>query len=221
MIGRLFALDKFRFYRLVGNLHRVYGPCVISTAVKSSHLPQRMAMWLSFFAEYNFSIEYNPGRLNVDADAVLRRPDFEPTSIPNIKTATIYGITSRFLSSTLLDDALKAYAQVTKVLRLMCQLVNLFQKNLKGLPEMYRFSADRYTTLHGLLYYTAITGDTPLIVVPVQNDMRMRTMQRCRGSPICGHRGRDRIFIRSDVVATGCIRISSCASRLVRANTVN
>ena len=29
----------------------------LRTAVKSPHLSQRMARWLSFFAEYNFSVE--------------------------------------------------------------------------------------------------------------------------------------------------------------------
>ncbi|POM79513.1 Pleiotropic drug resistance protein [Phytophthora palmivora] len=39
------------------------------------HLSQRMARWLSFFAEYNFRVEYKPGKLNVLADALSRRPD--------------------------------------------------------------------------------------------------------------------------------------------------
>ena len=42
-----------------------------------------MARWLSFFAEYNFSVAYKPGRLNAVADALLRRPDFELTAVSN------------------------------------------------------------------------------------------------------------------------------------------
>ncbi|POM69087.1 LOW QUALITY PROTEIN: Pol protein [Phytophthora palmivora] len=34
------------------------------TATNSPHLSQRMARWLSFFAEYNFRVEYKPGKLN-------------------------------------------------------------------------------------------------------------------------------------------------------------
>ncbi|POM72550.1 Pol protein, partial [Phytophthora palmivora] len=47
------------------------------TATNSPHLSQRMARWLSFFAEYNFRVEYKPGKLNVLADALSRRPDYE------------------------------------------------------------------------------------------------------------------------------------------------
>ncbi|KAE9162993.1 hypothetical protein PF005_g30626 [Phytophthora fragariae] len=36
-----------------------------------------MARWLSFFAEYNFTVEYKPGKQNVLADALSRRPDYE------------------------------------------------------------------------------------------------------------------------------------------------
>ncbi|POM76976.1 Reverse transcriptase, partial [Phytophthora palmivora] len=37
----------------------------------------RMARWLSFFAECNFLVESKSGKLNVLADALSRRPDYE------------------------------------------------------------------------------------------------------------------------------------------------
>ncbi|POM71490.1 Reverse transcriptase [Phytophthora palmivora] len=49
----------------------------LRTATNSPQLLQRMARWQSFFAEYNFRVEYKPGKLNVLADALSRRPDYE------------------------------------------------------------------------------------------------------------------------------------------------
>ncbi|OWY96572.1 polyprotein, partial [Phytophthora megakarya] len=50
----------------------------LQTAMKSPHLSQRMARWLSFFAEYNFVVHYKPGKNNILADALSRRPGYDP-----------------------------------------------------------------------------------------------------------------------------------------------
>ncbi|POM65944.1 Hypothetical protein PHPALM_18270 [Phytophthora palmivora] len=47
---------------------------------------RRMARWLSFFAEYNFRVEYKPGKLNVLADALSRRPDYELAHVSRVTT---------------------------------------------------------------------------------------------------------------------------------------
>uniref|UniRef100_A0AAV1V127 Integrase zinc-binding domain-containing protein n=1 Tax=Peronospora matthiolae TaxID=2874970 RepID=A0AAV1V127_9STRA len=125
-----------------------------------------MARWLSFFAEYNFTVEYKPGRLNVVADALSRRPDFETVAKPNGKTVTVAVMTSSVPSTTLYGDVRRAYAQ-----------------------------DDRYTTRNGLLYYTAVSGDTPRVVVPDDTDLRLRIMFEYHDAPIGGHRGREKTYL--------------------------
>ncbi|KAG3198529.1 hypothetical protein PC128_g5942 [Phytophthora cactorum] len=58
----------------------------LRTATNSPHLSQWMARWLSFFAEYSFRVDYKPGKLNVLADAMSRRSDYELAHITRVTT---------------------------------------------------------------------------------------------------------------------------------------
>ncbi|GMF47896.1 unnamed protein product [Phytophthora fragariaefolia] len=73
------ALILFRVYLLGEQSFAVYTDhASLRTAMKSPHLSQRTARWLSFFAEYNFVVHYKPGKNNILADALSRRPDYDP-----------------------------------------------------------------------------------------------------------------------------------------------
>ena len=160
-----YALAKFRVYLLGDGPFIVYtNHASLRTAVNSPHLSQRMARWLSFFAEYNFSVEYKPGLLNVVADALSRRPDFEPAAQPDTGPTTVAVLKSSVPSSTILEDIRKAYDPV--MVCLMDHLSQPSRQSLKRLPPVYRPSMDRYTVHNGLLKYTAVAGDTPRVVVP-------------------------------------------------------
>ena len=90
LLAMKYALAKFRVYLLGDRLFVVYTDhASLRTAVNSPHLLQRMARWLSFFVEYNFSVGYQPGRLNVLADALSRRPDFESAAQSNSEVDTV------------------------------------------------------------------------------------------------------------------------------------
>ena len=60
---------------------------------------------------------------------------------------------------------------------------------------MYRSSANRYTTRNGVLYYTAVAGDAPRVVIPTHNDLRSRIMYECHDAPTSGHRGREKTYL--------------------------
>ena len=51
-----------------------------ATSIKSPHLSQRIARWLSFLSEYNFVVHYKQVNANKFVDALLRRPDYDPRS---------------------------------------------------------------------------------------------------------------------------------------------
>ena len=89
-----YALAKLRVY-LLGDRSFIVSTdhASLRTAVNSPQLSQRMARWLSFFAEYNFSVDYKPGRLNVVADPLSRRLDFEPDVPPDTGRTTVAVLT--------------------------------------------------------------------------------------------------------------------------------
>ena len=93
------------------------------------------------------------------------------------------------------DDIKKAYTEDKDLLRLRDHLMNSFSKSLKDLPALYRSSVDRYTVRNGLLYYTAVAGDTPRVVVPTHNDLRLRIMYEFHDAPTSVHRGREKSYL--------------------------
>ena len=78
LLAMKYALVKFRVHLLGSKSFVVYTDhASLRTAKQSPQLSQRMAQWLTFFAEYNFEVKYKPGKQNVLADALSRRNDYK------------------------------------------------------------------------------------------------------------------------------------------------
>ncbi|KAG2871420.1 hypothetical protein PC115_g24841 [Phytophthora cactorum] len=120
LLAMKYALAKFRVYLLGSGPFVVYTDhASLRTAVKSPHISQRMVRWLSFFAEYDFRVENIPGRLNVVADALSRRPDYA------VKTADANRIGVESVSapsSSLIDDVMAAYVSDADAKQLLSYL---------------------------------------------------------------------------------------------------
>ncbi|KAG2788615.1 hypothetical protein PC111_g24187 [Phytophthora cactorum] len=172
LLAMKYALAKFRVY-LLGS-----GPFVVytdhtsrQTAVKSPHISQQMVRWLSFFAEYNFRVEYKPGRLNVVADVTMRRPDYA------VKTADANRIGVESVSapsSSLIDDVKAAYASNADAKQLLTYASAPSDEARRKLAPHLRARAHRYRVHEGLLLYSAVDDDVIRIVVPNDYDLRMR-----------------------------------------------
>ncbi|KAG3080225.1 hypothetical protein PI125_g20494 [Phytophthora idaei] len=147
LLAMKYALAKFRVYLLGSGPFVVYTDhASLQTAVKSLHISQRMARWLSFFAEYDFRVEYKPGRLNVVADALPRRPGYA------VKTADAnrIGVVSAS-SSSLIDDITAAYASDADAKQLLSYASAPSDEVRRKLAPHLRARAHRYRVQDGLL----------------------------------------------------------------------
>ncbi|KAG2773637.1 hypothetical protein PC113_g25170 [Phytophthora cactorum] len=166
-----YALAKFRVYLLGSGPFVVYTDhASLRTAVKSPHISQRMERWLSFFAEYDFRVEYKPGRLNVVADALSRRPDY---AVKNADANRIGVGSVSAPSSSLIDDVKAAYASDADAKQLLSYASAPFDEACRN----------------------AVNDDVIRIVVPNDYDLRMRIMYEYHDAPTAGHPGREETYV--------------------------
>ncbi|KAG3039237.1 hypothetical protein PC121_g23750 [Phytophthora cactorum] len=193
LLAMKYTLAKFRVYLLGSGPFAVYTDhASLRTAVKSPHISQWMARWLSFFTEYDFRVEYKPGRLNIVADALSRRPDYA------VKTADANRIGVESVSapsSSLIDDVKAAYASDADVKQFLNYASAPSDEGRRKLAPHLRARAHRYRVHEGLLPYSTVDDDVIRIVVPNDYDLRMRIVYEYHDAPTAGHPGREKTYV--------------------------
>ncbi|GMF51373.1 unnamed protein product [Phytophthora fragariaefolia] len=180
LLAMKYALVKFRVHLLGQKPFVIYTDhASLRTATSSPHLSERMARWLSFFAEYNFTVEYKPGKQNVLADALSRRPDYELAHLA-------------YLESPLYELIRKAYAD-DDVLAGLVESLGVPSKPVE-LTARQRSRLHRYSVVEGLLYYQVDGGDKPRIGVPNDEDLRHRVLYEAHDTSLSGHLVREKTY---------------------------
>ncbi|KAG2959686.1 hypothetical protein PC121_g24931 [Phytophthora cactorum] len=190
-----YALAKFRVYLLGSGPFVVYTDhASLRTAVKSPHISQRMAIWLSFFAEYDF-----------------RTADANPIGVERVSAP----------SSSLIDDVKASYASDADAKQLLSYASVPSDEARRKLAPHLRARVHRYRVHEGLLLYSSVDDDVIRIVVPNDYDLRMRTMYEYHDALRQGILVVRRHTCFSRVTSTGITNTSGCASTYVLARCVN
>ncbi|KAF1318279.1 reverse transcriptase, partial [Globisporangium splendens] len=201
LLAMKYSLVKFRVYLLGEERFAIYTDhASLRTAVKTPHLSQRMARWFSFFAEYNFVVHYKPGKTNILADALSRRPDYDPKTksedtdgacrlCEDIQAIAVQATT------TVREDIVEGYKSDETCQDLLKYFKDPSDKALQGLPSRTRSRVHRFRVHNGLLYYAVEQGDTARVVVPNDEGLRHRLLYEYHDSPSGGHLGREKTFL--------------------------
>ncbi|KAF1322859.1 reverse transcriptase, partial [Globisporangium splendens] len=201
LLAMKYSLVKFRVYLLGKERFAIYTDhASLRTAVKTPHLSQRMARWFSFFAEYNFVVHYKPGKTNILADALSRRPDYDPkTKSEGTDGACrlcedVQAIAVR-AATTVREEIVEGYKFDETCQDLLKYFKDPSDKALQGLPSRARSRVHRFRVHNGLLYYAVEQGDTARVVVPNDEGLRHRLLYEYHDSPSGGHLGREKTFL--------------------------
>ncbi|POM69414.1 Reverse transcriptase [Phytophthora palmivora] len=140
-----------------------------------------MARWVSFLAEYNFRVEYKPGKLNVLADDLSRRPDYELAYV-SLVTTDLY------------DRIRSAYQEDENYTPLVQFLSDGKDAKVDRLTPRQRAQLHRYELADGLLHYRVDPGDHPRVVVPNNEDLKYDILLETHDAPMNDRLRREKTY---------------------------
>ncbi|KAF1315165.1 Pol protein, partial [Globisporangium splendens] len=195
-----YALLKFRVHLLGATPFVVYTDhASLRTAINSPHLSQRMARWLAFFSEFNFRVEYKPGKENVLADALSRRPDYESSvddssdALCLERTPDLMHLSISRVQTKLKDNIQSLYAKDDE-----CRLLiaHFDGSSKESLPAKLESKLARFSYHDGLLWHRLSNLDYPRVYVPHDQDLKLSILHEFHDAPASGHLGREKTFLQ-------------------------
>uniref|UniRef100_H3H933 Reverse transcriptase domain-containing protein n=1 Tax=Phytophthora ramorum TaxID=164328 RepID=H3H933_PHYRM len=137
-------------------------------------------------------VEYKPGRLNVVADALSRRPDY---AVQEADANAVGVVRTTTPSSSLLDDVKAAYAHDADAKQLLEYFSTPSDKSRQKLVKHLRARVHRYRVHNGLLLYSAVDDNADRIVVPDDHELKLKITYEYHDAPTSGHPGREKTYL--------------------------
>uniref|UniRef100_H3GE82 Reverse transcriptase domain-containing protein n=1 Tax=Phytophthora ramorum TaxID=164328 RepID=H3GE82_PHYRM len=132
-------------------------------------------------------VEYKPGRLNVVADALSRRPDY---AVQEADANAVGVVRTTTPSSSLLDDVKAAYTHDADAKHLLEYFSTPSDKSRQKLAKHLRARVLCYRVHNGLLLYSAVDDNADRIVVPDDHELKLKITYEYHDAPTLGHPGR-------------------------------
>ena len=169
------AFDEWRHY-LEGSKHpiTVYSDHKgLESLADAKVLNQRQARWSLFFNRFNFKIKYRPGKENCQADALSRRPDYQPLNEVE-KEKTI-----------LEPNVVQIAAILTRQMSFLDRLKEVLPQDEFYLSQLSSNGENPFIMTNGIPYFQG------RIYVP-EGQLRLEVLTSCHDSKLAGHFGKNK-----------------------------